>query len=72
MDERLKYLDWADHLGAILNDYKEGFGDEPLDGDGVDELTEIIRARLNLIEGNMTWDEYCEWEQRNVAMKPEK
>ncbi len=55
-------MDWADHLGAILNDYKEGSGDEPLDGGEVDELTEIIRSRLNLIEGNITWDEYCQME----------
>jgi hypothetical protein len=43
-----------------------------LDGDDVNELTEIIRARLNLIEGNITWDEYYEWEQKQSAIKPKK
>lgn len=32
--------------------------DEPLDGDGVDELIEILRAKINLHEGNITEDEY--------------
>ena len=58
MERNLKYLDWEDHLSKILNDYKEGNTTEPLDGDEVDKLTEIIRARLNLIEGNITWEEY--------------
>jgi|LSQX01.3.fsa_nt_gb hypothetical protein len=66
MDDRLKYMNWSDHLNAILQDYKEGSSDEEaLDGDEVDNLTEIIRAQLNLIEENITWDEYSEWEQQN-------
>ena len=59
-------------MGAILKDYKDSFGNKPLNDEEVDELTEIIRTRLNLMEGNMTWDEYCKWEQKNTAMKPKK
>ncbi len=48
---------WDNELNTILADYKDG-DEEPLDGDAVDRLTEIIRAKLNFIEGNCTYDEY--------------
>ena len=38
-------------------EFKEG-DDEPLDGDSVDRLVNILRAKLNLIEGNITHEEY--------------
>jgi len=66
MDSRLKHLDWSEHLSAILSDYKENLIDEALDGDEVDNLTEIIRAKLNLLEGNITHDEYCDMEIRLI------
>ena len=45
------------NLLEILNEYKDG-ADEPLDGDSVERLTEIIKAKLNLFEGNITEKEY--------------
>ena len=46
-------------LYDILDTYTENsWGDEPLDGDEVDRLTEILRAKLNLINGNITQEEY--------------
>jgi hypothetical protein len=45
------------NLLEILNEYKDGT-DEPLDGDSVERLTEIIKAKLNLFEGNITEKEY--------------
>jgi len=52
---------FADELNSIIKDWKDG-SDEPLDGDEVDILTEILRAKLNLIEGNITDKEYDEME----------
>jgi hypothetical protein len=48
---------WIDYLIPIINDYKDG-SDEPLDGDGVDDLCRIIRAKIDLHEGNLTEEEY--------------
>lgn len=46
-------------LYDILDTYTENnWEDEPLDGDEVDRLTEILRAKLNLINGNITQEEY--------------
>ena len=44
-------------LGIIIKEYKDG-DEDPLNGDDVDRLTEIVRAKLNLIEGNITQEEY--------------
>ena len=41
----------------ILKEYKNGNTD-PLDGDEVDRITEHIRNKLNLFEGNITENEY--------------
>lgn len=49
---------WDDMtLSEIIEEYKDGDA-EPLDGDAVDNLTEIIRIKLNLTEGNLTENEY--------------
>ena len=46
-------------LYDILDTYTENsWEDEPLDGDEVDRLTEVLRAKLNLINGNITQEEY--------------
>lgn len=46
-------------LYDILDTYTENsWEDEPLDGDEVDRLTEFLRAKLNLINGNITQEEY--------------
>jgi len=48
---------FPDELYKIIEFYKDG-SDEPLDGDEVDRLTEILRTKINLIEGNITDEEY--------------
>ena len=53
-------------LVSIINEYCEDdfekYGFEPLDGDEVDTLTEHIRNKLNLMNGNITDLEYDELE----------
>jgi|GEM_PF-2047693 len=53
---------------SIMNEYNQAkWNDddiEPLDGDEVDALTERIRNRLNLMNGNITGAEYEELEGR--------
>jgi len=49
---------WIDQLLPIRNEYMDGCVDEPMDGDDVDELCKIIKAKLNLHEGNITEKEY--------------
>jgi len=44
-------------LKSIIREYKEG-SEEPLDGDEVDRLTEHLRNRINLFEGNITQKEF--------------
>ena len=51
------YNEWINHLLPIIEDYKAG-DTEPLDGDEVDRLCEIIKAKINLQEGNITHEEY--------------
>jgi hypothetical protein len=48
---------WIDQLMPIIEEYKDG-SDEPLDADEVDDLVEIIKAKINLQEGNITVEEY--------------
>ena len=50
---------WIEQLLPIINEYK-GDDDEPLDGDDVDRLCEVIKAKINLHQGNITEDEYNE------------
>ena len=49
-------MKWIDQLLPIIEQYKDG--GEPLDGDEVDSLCSIIRAKINLQEGNITDSEY--------------
>jgi len=49
---------WLDYLQPIIDDYKVGSAEEPLDGDDVDRLCKIIKAKINLQEGNITQEEY--------------
>jgi len=44
-------------LQEIIDGYKDG-DDEALDGDSVDILSNIIKAKINLQEGNITHEEY--------------
>lgn len=55
-------LQFQEELNQIIKKYKDG-SEEPLDGDEVDKLTEHIRNQLNLIEGNITEEEYMELEK---------
>lgn len=52
---------WITQLEPIILEYRGGNDDdEPLDGDDVDRLCEIIKAKINLHEGNCTEHEYEE------------
>lgn len=44
---------WIEQLLPIIAEYKNG-SDEPLDDDSVDRLCHIIKAKINLHEGNIT------------------
>ncbi len=46
-------------VNKIIKEYKGGV-DEPLDGDEVDNLITIIKAKIDLHEGNITPKEYNE------------
>lgn len=48
---------WIEQLLPIIEEYKDG-DDEALDGDSVDRLCHIIKAKINLHEGNITEAEY--------------
>jgi hypothetical protein len=53
----LDRMEFGEELQSIITKFKDGT-DEPLDGDEVDVLTRIINAKINLIEGNITDEEY--------------
>lgn len=58
-------MEFEKELIDILNIYTEnGWVTEPLDGDEVDRLTEHLRNRLNLINGNITKEEYDDLEEQ--------
>jgi hypothetical protein len=50
---------WIKYLEPIITEYcKNREDDETLDGDEVDNLVNIIRAEINLNQGNTTELEY--------------
>jgi hypothetical protein len=50
---------WIDQLIPIIDDFKGNTAEDyPLDGDDVDNLCEIIKAKINLNQGNLTQKEY--------------
>ena len=53
-------LQFYSELNDILKIYSENWEEEPLDGDEVDNLIEILRNQLNLINGNITIQEYLD------------
>lgn len=59
-------LEFENELIAILDKYDEGNGETwketPLDGDEVDTLVEHLRNQLNLLNGNITKEEYIKLE----------
>lgn len=48
---------WIEQLMPIRNEYMEN-NPEPMDGDDVEDLIKIIRAKINLNEGNIDEKEY--------------
>ena len=52
-----KDLNFFDELREIIRLYKEG-SEEPLDENEVDELIKYLKNQINLIEGNITEEEY--------------
>lgn len=48
---------WIKQLEPIITEYKDG-DTEPLSRNDVDRLSEIIRAKINLHEGNITENDY--------------
>jgi hypothetical protein len=48
---------WIEQLEPIIKEYMDG-SDEPMDGDEVDDLCVILRAKINLHQGNITEEEY--------------
>ena len=63
-------LQFYNELSNVLNIYMENWREKPLDGDEVDMLVEILRNQLNLINGNITMQEYLNKE--NNIEKEEK
>lgn len=53
-----RYLDLT--IREAILEFRSDDCDTPLDGDEVDKLVEILRAKINLHEGNITEDEYNE------------
>ena len=62
--------EFENQLNEILNIYTENeWQDDTLDEREVDNLTELLKLKLNLINGNITEKEYLEeldklWEER--------
>lgn len=54
---------WISQLIPIIEECEDGDTD-PLDGDDVDRLSIIIKAKLNLFEGNITEKEYLKQIER--------
>ena len=58
MAENKRIIDWLDlTLLQIIEEYKDG-SDEPLDGDDTERLSDVIKAKIDIQEGNITYDEY--------------
>lgn len=51
------FPDWNKELSSILGKYKDGIKD-PLNENEVDDLVDIIKAKINYMEGNITLLEY--------------
>lgn len=63
-------IEFENQLNGILNIYTDNsWEDDPLDEREVDNLTELLKLKLNLMNGNITEKEYFEeldklWEER--------
>lgn len=57
---------WITQLEPIILEFRDG--EEPLDSDEVERLIDILRAKINLHEGNITEEEYeCEMERGHTS-----
>jgi hypothetical protein len=55
----MKYRECSAEIKSIIDDFKKDNNiTEPLNGNEVDGLTEILKAEINLIEGNIIRNEY--------------
>jgi hypothetical protein len=52
-------INWTEQLIPIIEEYKDGVF-ENLDVNDVDNLCVIIKAKINLLEGNITENQYNE------------
>ena len=65
----IKSLQFDDFVRGIIEMYKDG-SDEPLDGDETERLAEVVLTEMDLIEGNITEEEYRErLERKNAVVK---
>lgn len=66
-------LEFEEELYDILDKYDNNWRKEPLDSDEVDKLVEHLRSQLDLINGNITKDEYigeeCGIEKETIYKK---
>ena len=51
-------ITWTECLLPIIMEYRQFDTNDPLDGDEVERLCEILKAKINLHEGNITEEEY--------------
>ena len=51
-------MEFQEELIQILNGYDPTWSQDPLDGDEVETLINHLRSRLNLLNGNITKEEY--------------
>jgi len=56
-------IEFMPYLEKIILKYRGDENEEPLDGDEVDRLVEHLRNAINLHEGNITNEEYLEYEE---------
>ena len=57
-------LEFEDELIEILNKYDENWVKEPLDSDEVEVLIGHLRNQLDLINGNITNEEYLDIKEK--------
>lgn len=55
-------MEFEKDLISILNSYDSTWEQDPLDGDEVEILVNHLRNKLNLLNGNITREEYEELE----------
>ena len=59
----MRDLEFYEELKGIMEKYNQSDWNEPLDGDEVDLLVDHLKNQLNLMNGNITDDEYLQLEE---------